>query len=67
MYRFCLFYFEGEKLHSGFNFEVNLYNDDALQYCKGSIKYRIEGSGPVFSPSFGMALIFTWTISHTSS
>lgn len=45
-------------MHSGLNFEGNLYSDDALQYCKGPVKYHwIEGSGPVFSPFFGVTLI----------
>lgn len=56
---FVLFVLRGKNLHSGLNFEGNLYSDDTLQYCKGPIKYHwIEGSGPVISPSFDMALIF---------
>lgn len=46
-------------MHSGLNFEGNLYTGGALQYCKGPIKsHWIERSDPVFSPSFRMALVF---------
>lgn len=57
---FVRFLLRKKKLHSGLNFEGNLYSDDALQYCRGPVKYHwMEGSGPAFSPCFGVTLIFS--------
>lgn len=58
------------KLHSGLNFESNLYNDDALYCCKRPLKYLwIEESGPVFSFSIAFIFIevFINLLSHLSS